>query len=75
MFKLIVGLFLASAAPSDPPAHVMTYNQSAFPTEEVCREFISTDEGRVFAGTIQMMASGHGLIAKFACIEAKDNTI
>jgi hypothetical protein len=75
MFKLIVGLFLASAAPGDPPVHVMTYNQSSFPSEEVCRDFITTDEGRSVAGALQMMASGHGLVAKFACIEAKDNSI
>jgi hypothetical protein len=75
MWKLIVGLFLASAAPGDPPVHVMTYNQSDFLSEAVCREFITTDEGRVVAGTLQMMASGHGLVAKFGCVEAKDNTI
>jgi hypothetical protein len=75
MFKLIVGLFLASAAPGDPPAHVMTYNQSAFPSEEACREFFSSDEGKAVAGSLQMMASGNGLVAKFACVEAKDNSI
>jgi hypothetical protein len=75
MFKLIIGLFLASASPGDPPVHVMTYNQSAFPSEEVCREFITTDEGRAVAGAMQMMAAGNGLVAKFGCIEAKDNTI
>jgi hypothetical protein len=75
MFKLIIGLFLATAAPNDPPRHVMGYSQSLFPSEEACREFISTDEGKTFAGAMQMMANGHGLIAKFACVAAEDNSI
>lgn len=75
MFKLVIGLFMATAAPGDPPVHIMAYNQSSFPTEEECRGFLDTDEGKAAAGSIIMMAHGRGLAVKFSCIEAKDNTI
>lgn len=74
MFKLVAFLFLIMN-PNDPPVHAMTYNQSSFPTEEECRAFLDTNDGKAAAGAIATMAHGHGLAVRFACIEAKDNTI
>jgi hypothetical protein len=73
MFKLVAFLFLITAP--DQPVHAMTYNQSAFPTEEVCKAFLDTDDGKAASGSMKMMGYGHGLLVKFACIEAEDNTI
>ena len=73
MFKLVAFLFLVSAP--EEPVHAMTYNQNAFPSEEVCREFLDTNDGKAAAGAMKMMAAGNGLIVKFACLEAKDNSI
>lgn len=76
MFKLIAALFLVTnGTVADQPAHVMTYNHSAFDTEESCMEFIGTDEGRMATTAIGLSAQGHGVAVKFACVEAKDNTI
>lgn len=74
MFKLVIGLFLMSA-PSSDPAHVMVYNKTAFPTEASCKSFFDTDEGKEAVGAITMMAHGQGLFVKFACMEAKDNSM
>lgn len=74
MFKLVAFLFVIMN-PSDPPVHAMTYNQNSFPSEEECRGFLDTDAGKAAAGSIAMMAHGHGLAVKFACVEAKDNSI
>lgn len=73
MFKLVAFLFLVTSP--EQPVHAMTYNQSAFPSEEACTGFLDTDEGKVVSGSIKMMGYGQGLLVKFACIEAKDNTI
>lgn len=76
MFKLIIALFVVSnGAPAEQPAHIMTYNHSAFETEESCMEFIGTDEGRVATAAIGISARSQGVAVKFACVEAKDNTI
>ena len=72
-FKLVAFLFLISSP--EEPVHAMTYNQSAFPTEAACREFLDTDDGKAVSGSLKMMGYGQGLLVKFACIEAKDNTI
>lgn len=74
MFKLVAFLFVIMN-PNDSPVHAMTYNQSSFPSEEECRGFLDTEAGRAASGSIAMMAHGHGLAVKFACIEAKDNSI
>jgi hypothetical protein len=73
MFKLVAFLFLITAP--EEPVHAMTYNQSAFPSEEACRGFLETDDGKATSGSIKMMGYGQGLLVKFACLEAKDNTI
>jgi hypothetical protein len=74
MFKLVAFLFVIMN-PADPPVHAMTYNANAFPTEEECRGFLETPAGKAAAGSIAMMAHGHGLAVRFTCIEAKDNSI
>jgi hypothetical protein len=74
MFKLVAFLFVIMN-PADPPVHAMTYNQNTFPTEAECRAFLDTDVGKAAAGSIAMMAQGHGLAVRFTCIEAKDNSI
>jgi hypothetical protein len=74
MFKLVAFLFVIMS-PNDPPVHAMTYNKSAFPTEEECRGFLETPAGKAASGSIAMMAHGHGLAVKFTCIESKDNSI
>jgi hypothetical protein len=73
MFKLVAFLFLITAP--EEPVHAMTYNQSAFPSEEACRGFLDTDDGKATSDSIKMMGYGQGLLVKFACLEAKDNTI
>jgi hypothetical protein len=73
MFKLVAVLFLITAP--EEPVHALTYNQSAFPSEEACSGFLETDDGKAVSGSIKMMGYGQGLLVKFACIEAKDNTI
>ena len=73
MFKLVAFLFLVTSP--EEPVHAMTYNQSAFPTEEECKGFLDTDAGKAAAGSIKMMGYGQGLLVKFQCIESKDNTI
>lgn len=73
MFKLVAFLFLVTAP--EQPVHAMTYNQSAFDSEEACKAFLETDDGKAVSGSIKMMGLGQGLLVKFACIEAKDNTI
>lgn len=76
MFKLILALFVVTnGAPADAPTHIMTYNHSAFETEESCMEFMGTDEGRVATAAIGISARSQGVAVKFACVEAKDNTI
>jgi hypothetical protein len=73
MFKLVAFLFLVTGP--EEPVHAMTYNQNTFPSETACREFLDTDEGKAAQGSIRMMGYGQGLLVKFACLEAKDNTI
>jgi hypothetical protein len=73
MFKLVAFLFLITAP--EEPVHSLTYNANAFPSEAVCREFLDTDEGKAASGAIKMMGYGQGLLVKFACLEAKDNSI
>jgi hypothetical protein len=73
MFKLVAFLFLVTAP--EQPVHAMTFNQSAFPSEEACKAFLDTDDGKAASGSMKMMGYGQGLLVKFACIEAKDNTI
>ncbi len=76
MFKLIAALFLVNnGVPAEQPAHIMTYNHSAFYTEEACVEFLSTDEGRVATTAISLSARGQGVAVKFGCVQVKDNTI
>ena len=74
MFKLVAFLFLATA-PEGEPVHAMTYNQSAFPTEESCKAFLETDAGKAASDSIKMMGYGQRLLVKFACIKSEDNTI
>jgi len=74
MFKLVAFLFVIMN-PADPPVHAMTYNQNTFASEAECRSFLDTDAGKAAVGSIAMMAHGHGLAARFVCVEAKDNTI
>ena len=74
MFKLVAFLFLATS-PEEPPVHAMIYNKSALPTEVACREFLQSDDGRAWSGSMKMMGFGQGLLVKFDCLEAKDNTI
>ena len=74
MFKLIIALFLVGA-PAEQPAHIMTFNHAAFETEESCMEFMGTDDGRVAVAAISISARSQGVAVKFACVEAKDNTI
>lgn len=73
MFKLVAFLFLINSP--EEPVHALTYNHSAFPTEEACKSFLDTDDGKAVSGAIKMMGYGQGLLVKFACIEAKDNSI
>jgi hypothetical protein len=73
MFKLVAFLFLITAP--EEPVHAMTYNQSAFPTEEACQAYLETTDGKAVIGTINMMGHMRGMIVKFACLEAKDNSI
>jgi hypothetical protein len=73
MFKLVAFLFLVTAP--EEPVHAMTYNQSAFPSEQACTEFLETDDGKAVLGVITMMGQMRGMTVKFACLEAKDNTI
>lgn len=76
MFKLIIALFaIINGAPAEQPSHIMTFNHSAFETEESCMEFIGTDEGRVATAAIGLSARSQGVAVKFACVVAKDNTI
>ena len=76
MFKLIIALFvIANGAPAQQPAHIINFNHSAFETEESCMEFIGTDEGRVAVAAFSFSARSQGLIVKFACVKAEDNTI
>jgi hypothetical protein len=76
MFKLIIALFLVTeGVPAEQPSHVMTFNHSAFETEESCMEFIGTNEGRVATAAIGISARSQGVAVKFACVEAKDNSI
>jgi hypothetical protein len=73
MFKLVAFLFLITAP--EEPVHAMTYNQSAFPNKDSCSEFLTTDEGRAFAGSMTMAGYSQGIMVQFACLEAKDNSI
>jgi hypothetical protein len=74
MFKLVAFLFLIMN-PNGPPVSAMTYNESGFASEQECMAFLETDAGKAASGAIAVMAHGHGLAVKLACIEAKDNTI
>jgi hypothetical protein len=53
----------------------MTYNHATFETEESCMEFIGTETGRVATAAISLAARQQGVVVKFGCVEAKDNTI
>ena len=76
MFKLIAALFLiTNGVPAEQPAHIMTYNHSSFETEQSCMEFLGTDEGRVATTAIALSARSQDIGVKFACVQAKDNTI
>jgi len=72
-FKLIVALFLISAP--DEPVHTMIYNHSSFPSETKCMAFWDTEAGEAVAGSMKLMARGHGLKVRFGCKEVEDNTI
>ncbi len=73
MFKLVAFLFLITAP--EEPVHSMTYNKSEFSSEAACREFLDTNDGKAASGALKMMGYGQGLLVKFACLEAKDNSI
>lgn len=76
MFNLIAALFVVTnGVPAENPTHVMTYNHSTFETEESCMEFIGTETGRVATMAISLAARQQGVAVKFACVEAKDNSI
>jgi hypothetical protein len=76
MFKLIVALFLVTnGAPAETPSQVMTYNHSAFDTQAACMEFFGTDNGRAVDVAFSLIARQQGVAVKFACVEAKDNSI
>jgi len=76
MFKLIAALFLVTGGTvAEQPSHVMTYNHSTFETEASCMEFMETETGRVVTTAISMAASGRGVVVRFGCIQAPDNTI
>lgn len=76
MFKLIVAMFVVTnGVPAENPSQVMTYNHSAFDTEEACMEFFGTEDGRSVSAALSFGASQQGVAVKFACIEAKDNSI
>ena len=76
MFRLIAALFIVSnGVPAEQPTHVMSFNHSSFETEESCMDFIGTDEGRVAVAAISIGARSQGVAVKFACVEAKDNSI
>jgi hypothetical protein len=76
IFKLIAALFVVTnGIPAENPTHVMNFNQSAFETEESCTEFLGTDDGRASVFAISMAARSQGVAVKFACVEAKDNSI
>lgn len=76
MFKLILALFvITNGAPAETPSQVMTYNHSAFETQESCMEFFGTDDGRAATTALSLSAIQQGVAVKFACVEAKDNSI
>lgn len=76
MFKLIVAMFVVTnGVPADTPSQVMTYNHSAFDTEESCMEFFGTEDGRAVSAAFSLGARQQGVAVKFACVEAKDNSI
>jgi hypothetical protein len=76
MFKLIVALFMVTnGVPADAPVHVMTYNHSAFESQESCMEFFGTDDGRAVYAAMALSARSQGVAVKFACVKAEDNTL
>ena len=72
MFKLVAFLFLAA---NPDPVGSMTYNEPPFASEELCTTFMESDEGKAATGLIERAANARSLAVKFACVEAKDNTI
>lgn len=76
MWKLIAALFvITNGTPSDEPAHVMSFNRAAFDTAESCLEFLGTDDGRAVVAALRMSAAAQGVVVRFACVKAEDNTI
>jgi len=76
MWKLIAALFVVTnGVPADEPAHVMSFNHAAFETAETCMEFLGTEDGRAAVAAIRMQAAAQGIVVRFACIQAQDNTI
>lgn len=76
MFKLIAALFVVTnGAPAEHPAHIMTYNHATFETEESCKGYLDTNDGKAAVTAIGLAAISRGIAVKFSCVQAEDNTI
>lgn len=76
MFKLIATLFvLVNGVPSDESAGSMVYNNKTFETEQSCKDFIGSDEGRIVLTPIARAAASRGMALGLSCVKEEDNTI
>lgn len=76
MFKLIATLVvLVNGQPGNETAGSMTYNKRTFATEQECKDFALSDDGRSVLMPIAQMAGQRGLAVGVSCAKQEDNTI
>jgi len=78
MFKFVVAFFLVTnGVPADKPSQIVSYNKTTFPTEEACKGFPETEEGKDAMKYVDaFLASKEGAVsARVGCVKAEDNSI
>jgi hypothetical protein len=73
MFKLVAFLFLATNL-NEPIGH-LTYNDPPFASEELCKAFIKSEDGKAAIGFIERVANARSTLAKFECVKVPDDSI
>jgi hypothetical protein len=77
MFKLIALLFLVTNGVTAEEPWTTIPNKRVFPSEETCKKFIHSDEGKVSKARLEEILASQSAPseAKLTCVQVEDNSL
>jgi hypothetical protein len=77
MFKLIALLFLVTNGVSAEEPWTSIPNKMVFPSEEACKTFIDSDEGKLSKARLEEILASQSAPskAKLTCVQGEDNSL